>query len=280
MSKVMVVGAGTMGTGIVQVIAQYMHDVTLVDISEEQVNRSLDTIHHQLNRLVGKGKISEAEKAKMIGCIRTAAEWPQETFDIMIEAVSEHMDIKQKVFRQMASIASPQTVLASNTSSLGVSQIASSVPCPDQVIGIHFFNPPAVMNLVEVVKGIHTRSDIVESGKQFVRSIGKKPVEVKEAPGFVVNRMLVPMINEAVFIYMEGIASAEDIDEAMRLGANHPMGPLALADLIGLDVCLHVMEVLYEEFADSKYRPAPLLKRMVRGGMLGRKSGQGFYSYR
>jgi 3-hydroxybutyryl-CoA dehydrogenase len=280
MSKVMVVGAGTMGTGIVQIIAQSMHDVTLMDISAEQVNKGLDAILHQFNRLVAKGKISETEKARMLGCIRTTAEWPQETFDIMIEAVSEKMDIKQKVFKQMESLATPQSVLASNTSSLGVSQIASSVQCPDQVVGIHFFNPPAIMELVEVVKGVHTRSDIVESSKRFVLSIGKKPIEVKEAPGFVVNRMLVPMINEAVFIYMEGIASAEHIDEAMRLGANHPMGPLALADLIGLDVILHVMEVLYQEFADSKYRPAPLLKRMVRGGMLGRKSGQGFYSYR
>ncbi|MDF2722413.1 MAG: 3-hydroxybutyryl-CoA dehydrogenase [Paenibacillus sp.] len=269
-----------MGTGIVQVIAQHKHDVTLVDISAEQAARSLNTIHDQLSRLVGKGKISEADRSDMMRCIRTAAEWPEETFDIIIEAVSEQMELKQRVFRQMAGAASAHTVLASNTSSLGVSQIAASVPCPEQVIGVHFFNPPAVMNLVEIVKGIHTRSDIVESAKQFVLSIGKKPVEVKEAPGFVVNRMLVPMINEAVFIYSEGIASAEHIDEAMRLGANHPMGPLALADLIGLDVVLHVMETLYEEFADSKYRPAPLLKQMVRGGMLGRKSGQGFYSYR
>jgi 3-hydroxybutyryl-CoA dehydrogenase len=280
MAKVMVVGAGTMGAGIVQVIAQYQHDVTMMDISEEQVKKGLDTIHNQLKRLVSKGKISEEEQSQTINSIRATSEWPQAPFDIIIEAVSEQIEVKKAVFKQMENIASTQTVLASNTSSLGISQIASFVQCPDQVIGMHFFNPPGVMKLVEVVKGIHTRKDILESSKAFILSIGKKPIEVKEAPGFVVNRMLVPMINEAVFLYMEGVASAEDIDEAMRLGANHPIGPLALADLIGLDVCLHVMEVLYQELSDSKYRPAPLLRQMVRGGMLGKKSGQGFYSYR
>jgi 3-hydroxybutyryl-CoA dehydrogenase len=280
MAKVMVVGAGTMGAGIVQVIAQYQHDVTMMDISEEQVKKSLDTIHNQLNQLVSKGKISEEEKSQTINSIQVTSEWPQEPFDIIIEAVSENIEVKRAVFKQMGNIASTQTVLASNTSSLGISQIASFVQCPDQVIGIHFFNPPGVMKLVEVVKGIHTRKDILESSKEFILSIGKKPIEVKEAPGFVVNRMLVPMINEAVFLYMEGVASAEDIDEAMQLGANHPIGPLALADLIGLDVCLHVMEVLYQELSDSKYRPAPLLRQMVRGGLLGKKSNQGFYSYR
>lgn len=279
MAKVMVVGAGTMGAGIVQIIAQYKHDVTMMDISEEQVKKSLDTIHNQLNRLVSKGKISEAEKSQTINSIRATSEWPQEHFDIMIEAVSENIELKKNVFKEMGKIASKQTVLASNTSSLSISQIASFVPFPDQVIGIHFFNPPGVMKLVEIVKGIHTRKDILDASKAFILSIGKKPVEVKEAPGFVVNRMLVPMINEAVFLYMEGVASAEDIDEAMKWGANHPIGPLALADLIGLDVCLHVMEVLCQEFSDSKYRPAPLLRQMVRGGLLGIKSGKGFYTY-
>ncbi|WP_135548377.1 3-hydroxyacyl-CoA dehydrogenase family protein [Paenibacillus cymbidii] len=279
MAKVLVAGAGTMGTGIARVVAQHRHDVTIMDSSAEQASKSMAAIREQFDKLVDQGKLGEMEKAQLVSGIRAVSHWPEEPFDIMIEAVAENMEVKQQVFRQMEALSTVQTVLASNTSSLGISQIASSVQCPDQVIGIHFFNPPGVMNLVEIVKGIHTRSDIVETSKQFVLSIGKKPVEVKEAPGFVVNRMLVPMLNEAIFVYMEGVASAEDIDEAMRLGANHPMGPLALADLIGLDVVLHVMETLYREFADSKYRPAPLLKRMVRGGMLGRKSKMGFYSY-
>jgi 3-hydroxybutyryl-CoA dehydrogenase len=207
------------------------------------------------------------------------SKWPEVSFDIMIEAVPERKDIKQAVFKEMDKRSSETTILASNTSSISISEISSFVERSGQVIGLHFFNPPTIMKLVEVIRSPRTDEDILVRSKEFIQSINKVPIEVNEAPGFVVNRILVPMINEAVFLVDEGVATIEEIDQSMKLGANHPIGPLALADLIGLDICLHVMEVLYEEFCDSKYRPAPLLRKMVRSGYLGRKTNKGFYTY-
>ena len=278
--EIFVLGAGTMGSGIAQTFVQGGHRVILRDIEEAFVLRGLSMITKNLNASVEKGKLSEETKNEILGRITVTTEINlAKDADVVVEAAIENMSIKKKIFAELDSVCKPETILASNTSSLSITEIGSSTKRPDKVIGMHFFNPAPVMKLVEVIKGIATSEETNKTIMDLARGLGKGPVEVEEAPGFVVNRILVPMINEAVGILADGVATAEDIDLAMKLGANHPLGPLALADLIGNDVCLAIMETLYTEFGDSKYRPHPLLRKMVRAGYLGRKSGKGFFDY-
>jgi 3-hydroxybutyryl-CoA dehydrogenase len=278
--KVCILGAGTMGAGIAQVFAQKGHDVILRDIKEEFVDKGVAFIDKGLARLVKKEKMTAEDKDAIMGRITGTVDLKLAAdCDIVIEAAVERMDIKKSIFAELDTICDEKTILASNTSSLSITEISSATKRPEKVIGMHFFNPAPVMKLVEIIKGIATSEETFTKVKELTDSIGKEGVAVEEAPGFVVNRILVPMINEAVGILADGVASAEDIDAAMKLGANHPIGPLALGDLIGLDVCYFIMGVLYEEFGDPKYRAHPLLRKMVRGNLLGRKTGEGFYKY-
>ena len=278
--KVYVIGTGTMGAGVVQAFAQANVPVVMKSRTQASLDKAVGKISKSLAKLVEKGKIEQAYMDATMANISTTTNYTDfADADLVIEAASEDMNLKKEVFAELAKICKPETIFATNTSSLSITEIAACTDRPAQFIGMHFFNPAPVMKLVEVIKGQMTSEETSNKIFELATSIGKTPVMVEEAPGFVVNRILIPMINEAVGIYAEGIASVEDIDSAMKLGANHPMGPLALGDLIGLDVCLAIMEVLYNEFADSKYRPHPLLKKMVRAGQLGRKSGQGFYKY-
>lgn len=280
MTKVCVIGAGTMGAGIAQAFAGQGFDVILRDIDSEAVDRGITTIQKNLSRLVEKNRLTQEDSYAIIQRIQGTVDLaPAKDAALVVEAAVENMQIKKSIFAELDQICDADTILATNTSSLSITEVAAATGRPDKVIGMHFFNPAPVMKLVEIIRGITTSDETYEKVQALTGQLGKTAVEVAEAPGFVVNRILVPMINEAVGILAEGVASAEDIDAAMRLGANHPMGPLALGDLIGLDVCLAIMEVLQDEFGDSKYRPHPMLRKYVRGGWLGRKSGRGFYEY-
>ena len=280
MEKIFVLGAGTMGAGIVQAFAQKGCEVIVRDIKEEFVDRGIAGITKGLEKQVAKGKMTEEDKEAILSRISGTTDMNLAAdCDLVVEAAIENMKIKKEIFAELDGICKPETILASNTSSLSITEVASATKRPDKVIGMHFFNPAPVMKLVEIIKGIATSEETFAAVKNLSVAIGKEPVEVAEAPGFVVNRILIPMINEASFILQEGIASVEDIDTAMKYGANHPMGPLALGDLIGLDVCLAIMDVLFTETGDSKYRASSILRKYVRAGWLGRKSGKGFYDY-
>lgn len=280
MEKIFVLGAGTMGAGIAQAFAAKGYEVVIRDIKDEFVDRGLTNIRKGLEKLVSKGKMTEENKDALLSRISGTTDMNfAADCDLIVEAAVENMEIKKQIFSQLDSICKPETILASNTSSLSITEVAAATKRPDKVIGMHFFNPAPVMKLVEIIRGMATSQETFDAVKELAVAIGKDPVEVAEAPGFVVNRILIPMINEAVGILAEGIASADDIDKAMMLGANHPMGPLALGDLIGLDVCLAIMDVLYKETGDSKYRAHSLLRKYVRAGWLGRKSGRGFHNY-
>ncbi len=278
--KICVIGAGTMGAGIAQAFAAKGMDVVLYGRRVETLDKGYNKIVKGLSRLVEKGKMDEATKDAIVGRIQKTNNLEDaKDCDLVVEAIAEDMAIKKDLFTKLDGICKPETILASNTSSLSITEVAASTMRPDRFIGMHFFNPAPVMKLVEVIRGIATSDETFNKIKELSVAIGKDPVEVKEAPGFVVNRILIPMINEAAGILAEGIATAEDIDKAMKLGANHPMGPLELADFIGNDVNLAIMECLYRETGDSKYRPHTLLRKMVRAGYLGRKTGRGFYDY-
>jgi 3-hydroxybutyryl-CoA dehydrogenase len=279
-SNIGIIGAGTMGSGISQVAALTGYDIIMQDVSEDATNRGIGAIDKSLQRLVDREKITADAKDAAIGKIRTTTDLSGlADCDLVIEAATENMDIKLGLFEEIAKVSRPETIIASNTSSLSLTKLASVSSRPDKVIGMHFFNPVPMMALVEIIRALQTSDDTFTRVDELTRELGKTPVSVKDSPGFVVNRMLVPMINESVFILYEGIASADEIDAAMKLGAGHPMGPLALADMIGIDVCLYVMNILLKEFGDSKFRPCPLLKQMVDAGYLGRKSGKGFFDY-
>ena len=280
MEKIFVLGAGTMGAGIAQAFAAKGYEVILRDIKDEFVDKGLAGINKGLSKLVEKGKITQEAKEDLLSRISGTTDMSlAEDCDLVIEAAVENMEIKKQIFAELDKLCKPETILASNTSSLSITEVGAATKRPDKVIGMHFFNPATVMKLVEVIKGMATSQETFDAVKEVAVAMGKEPVEVAEAPGFVVNRILIPMINEAVAIFAEDIASAVDIDKSMMLGAGHPMGPLALGDLIGLDVCLAIMDVLYKETGDSKYRAHALLRKYVRAGWLGRKSGRGFHSY-
>jgi len=280
MNKVAVIGSGTMGNGIAQVVATAGYNVILVDLKKEYLNRGMETIKKNLDRAVKKEKIGDKDKKEILNRINITTEYEDiKEVNIVIEAAPENIEIKKEVFEELDKVLNQDVIIASNTSALSLTELATVTSRPEKVLGIHFFNPVTVMKLVELIKNIITSQDTFDRAKEFVASLNKKAIEVNESPGFVVNRLLIPMINEAIFLVEENVACPDDIDTAMKLGANHPLGPLALADLIGLDVCLAIMETLHKEFGDSKYRAAPLLRKKVRAGQLGRKTGEGFYQY-
>lgn len=278
--KVFIIGAGQMGLDIGHVMAKAGHQVVFNDMTEEILAAQVGKLEKSLDKLVSKGKMAEEKKAAILANISTDATHEGAVdADIVIEAIVENVDVKKKLFAELDAICKPETILATNTSSISITEIASATKRQDKVIGMHFFNPATVMKLVEVINGFNTSKETFDTVYALSQEIGKDPVEVKEGPGFVVNRILIPMINEACIVLEEGLASPEDIDKSMKLGCNHPMGPLALGDLIGLDTCLHIMDTFYAETCDSKYRASRLMRQMVRGGKLGRKSGEGFFKY-
>lgn len=280
-NNVLVIGAGQMGSGIAQVFAQAGFQVTIHDINEEQVKRGLQSIEKLLQRSVSKERMTEEEKEATLARLKTSTELEAaaQDADLVIEAVIENMEIKQKLFKQLDELTPAHTILATNTSSLSITEIAAATNRPEKVIGMHFMNPVPVMKLVEVIRALQTADETYETIVAITKKLYKTAVESKDYPGFIANRILLPMINEAIYTVYEGVASIEDVDTVMKLGANHPMGPLQLADFIGLDTCLYIMEVLYEGFGDSKYRPCPLLRQYVQAGWYGRKTGRGFYVY-
>ncbi|SDQ12562.1 3-hydroxybutyryl-CoA dehydrogenase [Virgibacillus subterraneus] len=279
-NKVMVIGAGQMGAGIAQVFAQSGFDVLLNDMNKEALEKGMKNIEKLLTRAVDKERISESDKTETLNRLTPSSDLQDaQSRDFVIEAIVENMDVKTKVFSDLDKIAPKHAILATNTSSLPITEIAAATNRPEQVIGMHFMNPVPVMKLVEIIRGLQTSDETYQVVEDMTNKLSKSPVEVNDSPGFAANRILMPMINEAIFSLHEGVASVEDIDTVMKLGMNHPMGPLTLADFIGLDTCLYIMEVLYEGFGDSKYRPCPLLRKYVKAGWLGKKSGRGFYQY-
>ena len=282
MKKIAVIGAGTMGNGIAHTFAQKNYQVTLIDVSEQSLEKALSTISKNLDRMVSKDKISESEKSQTLANIQTSTEINKDVLsgtDLVVEAATENLDIKLQIFENLDSLCPDKTILASNTSSILISTIAGATNRADKVIGMHFMNPVPIMKLVEVIKSKETSSQVVSTIMELSKNLGKVPVEVNDAPGFVANRILMPMINEAIHTLNEDISSVEGIDTVMILGMSHPMGPLFLADFIGLDVCLSILNVLYEGFNDVKYKPCSLLEELVKNGKLGVKSGEGFYDY-
>ncbi|WP_404429783.1 3-hydroxybutyryl-CoA dehydrogenase [Sutcliffiella horikoshii] len=278
--KVMVIGAGQMGSGIAQVCAMAGYDVYMNDLKQEFLDRGLAGITKNLGRSVDKGRMTEDEKAAVLSRLQTTTAFEDaKHVDIVIEAAVENMDIKKKIFAELDQHAPAHTILATNTSSLPITEIAAATGRPEKVIGMHFMNPVPVMKLVEIIRGLQTADEVYGAIEDMTKKLSKVPVEVNDFPGFVSNRVLMPMINEAIFTVYEGVATPEAIDEVMKLGMNHPMGPLTLADFIGLDTCLYIMETLHEGFGDDKYRPCPLLRKYVKAGWLGRKTGRGFYTY-
>lgn len=278
--KVMVIGAGQMGSGIAQVCAQAGLDVKLNDMKQEAYERGIGTITKNLSRNVEKGRMTEDEKTAVLGRITSSLDLKDaHDVDIVIEAAVENMAIKHSIFKTLDEVAPKHAILATNTSSLPITEIAAVTNRPEQVIGMHFMNPVPVMKLVEIIRGLATSDEVYKKVEEMTVQLSKTPVEVNDFPGFVANRILMPMINEAIFTLQEGVATKEAIDDIMKLGMNHPMGPLELADFIGLDTCLYIMEVLHDGFGDSKYRPSPLLRQYVKAGWLGKKTGRGFYEY-
>ena len=280
MKKIVVIGGGTMGLDIAQVFAKKGFDVVVRDINDDIIKASEGRLNKGLDKLVSKGKMDEAKKADILAHMTFTTDLNMAAdADLVVEAAIENLDIKKSIFAELDKICKPETILATNTSSISITAIAAATKRPDKFIGMHFFNPATVMKLVEVIRGVNTSDETCAAIVELSKAIGKEPVEVNEAPGFVVNKILIPMINEAADLLYTGVASAEGIDTAMKLGANHPMGPLALGDLIGLDVCLAIMDTLYDETHDPKYRASLLLRKMVRAGTLGRKTGKGFFDY-
>ncbi|WEG16816.1 3-hydroxybutyryl-CoA dehydrogenase [Alkalihalophilus pseudofirmus] len=280
MKKVMVIGAGQMGSGIAQVHAMAGIDVILHDLKQEFVERGMATIQKNLNRQVEKGRLEEGERDAILGRLTPSTDLQNaQDVDLVIEAAIENMEIKSKLFADLDKIAPEHAILATNTSSLPITEIAAATNRPEKVIGMHFMNPVPVMKLVEIIRGLATTDEVYQAIEDLSRTLSKTPVEVNDFPGFVSNRILMPMINEAIYTVYEGVATPEAVDEVMKLGMNHPMGPLTLADFIGLDTCLYIMETLHEGFGDDKYRPCPLLRKYVKAGWLGKKTGRGFYVY-
>jgi 3-hydroxybutyryl-CoA dehydrogenase len=276
-----VIGAGTMGNGIAQAFAVAGIPVVMVDIAQAALDRGMKTVDGSLSRIVQKQKMTDADKTAALGRIKTSTDMSaMKDCDLLIEAATENVDIKLKLFAQIEAVAKPGAIIATNTSSISITKLAAATKRPAQVIGMHFFNPVPVMALVELIRGLETSDETTAAVEEVSKKIGKTPIKVRNSPGFAVNRILIPMLNEAIFAFSEGIATAQEIDDGMRLGCNHPIGPLALCDMVGLDVLLGAVNVLCDSFKDSKYRPAPLLVEMVEAGHLGRKTGRGFYHYK